>query len=482
MQSVYPTRELPHLLRLPSTARRAQLLEVCRISAGVRIFNWDCRGRKADTDSTHGLLDLPGLVKEAAAVTRKMVTASVEDIESRLWAATAALEATQLQTAGAGEGASRDPRVDPDLLKETVIFLRQQQVLFRRLLEDVEGAGEEARRLTAQLEAGLGDVHAVVQSKTAVPTNQVYPQFMSLASTWEALEAQAVVISRAASIHRRLGAYSKDVHCVDDTVLRGFLDKAQRPTPTDAERVSSGLTAGADADLRLLEAARKRLDRDLGRGDVVAEFEGFCPWFLAVSGGGLVPGCPALGLCEAGPGAAGGGPRLYALCSLQAAQLFSSNPNQWIQRALDEVRRRPALVGLLGLADALRPALDGDPLASVVTSGGLRASSRPGVELGADLQLGHAGMQTEARLRRRSGAVAVHVHMPILGPASPPKPRTQTAATQTAASSYRREIHAQTFPAKDAAVQCPRTVACTAGPAGAAVTGALSTTLDSILM
>ncbi|XP_052132434.1 cilia- and flagella-associated protein 206-like isoform X2 [Frankliniella occidentalis] len=312
MQSVYPTRELPHLLRLPSTARRAQLLEVCRISAGVRIFNWDCRGRKADTDSTHGLLDLPGLVKEAAAVTRKMVTASVEDIESRLWAATAALEATQLQTAGAGEGASRDPRVDPDLLKETVIFLRQQQVLFRRLLEDVEGAGEEARRLTAQLEAGLGDVHAVVQSKTAVPTNQVYPQFMSLASTWEALEAQAVVISRAASIHRRLGAYSKDVHCVDDTVLRGFLDKAQRPTPTDAERVSSGLTAGADADLRLLEAARKRLDRDLGRGDVVAEVDPARPGRGAPSArpsGPPRPGRRAPARARRGPAGFGGDQR-----------------------------------------------------------------------------------------------------------------------------------------------------------------------------
>lgn len=98
----------------------------------------------------------------------------------------------------------------------------------------MEQADEEVRRLSSALQAGLSEVHSVVQTKTAVPTNQVYvsippppnplllpnkqrlnvcsaaqPQFMSLACTWEALEAQAVVISRAANLHRRLEAYTQ---------------------------------------------------------------------------------------------------------------------------------------------------------------------------------------------------------------------------------------------------------------------------------
>ncbi|KAK3918848.1 Cilia- and flagella-associated protein 206, partial [Frankliniella fusca] len=469
MQSVYPSKELPHLLRLPPSARHAQLLEVCRISAGVRIFNWDCRGRKANTDAAHGLLDLPGLVQEAAAVTKTILTASVEGVETRLWTATAALEvvyAREGHAAGNGDGDADSARhggggVDPEQLKETVTFLRQQQVLLRRLLEDIEAAGTEARRLAGQLEVGLAEVHAAVQSKTAVPTSQVYPQFMALASTWEALETQAVVVSRAASLHRRLAAYAKGAVCSDDAALRGLLAEAKRAAPTDAERVSAGLTASAGADLQQLEAARRRLDRDLGRGDVVTELEGFCPWFLAVSGGGLVPGCPALGLCEAGGG--GPSPGLYALSSLRAAQLFSANPNKWIQRALDEVRRRPAQVCLLGLGDALQlPTLHPDLLLAAESLPG----SRAGLGLGAGLQLGHAGVQTEA-VRRRAGAVAVHVHLPPVPSARTRAHQAQAAATQTEASSYRRDGCAQTFPARDAAVQCPRSVACTAGPAAA---------------
>ena len=61
------------------------------------------------------------------------------------------------------------------------------------------------------------------------------------------------------------------------------------------------------------------------------QLEGFCPWFLAVSGGGLLPGCE---LCETGgPGIGPGGDigdgrRVYALSSPLAAQLFSAEPDR----------------------------------------------------------------------------------------------------------------------------------------------------------
>ncbi|KAJ1524922.1 hypothetical protein ONE63_009780 [Megalurothrips usitatus] len=358
MQSVYPAKELPHLLHLPAAARRAQLLEVCRISAGVRIFNWDCRGRQSRGLPQPRWPPVPSLVQEAATVTQAVLLDSVEAVESRLWSATAALETLFLGRVAAAE-APEPGGVDLELLKETVIYLRQQQVLLRRLLEDVEQAKAEALRLTNQLEAGLADVHAVVQAKTAVPSNQVYPQFMSLASTWEALETQAVVVSRAANLHRRLEAYAQDVRTVRDEVVMAVLQDGggEGARPTDAERVS-GLLPALHGGPAGAEAARRRLARDLERGDVAAQLEGFCPWFLAVSGGGLVPGCPALGLCESGTEATdmcGDAGRLYALSSLQAAELFSADPDKWIQRALEEVRRRPALVGLLGLGDELAP-------------------------------------------------------------------------------------------------------------------------------
>ena len=38
----------------------------------------------------------------------------------------------------------------------------------------MEQASEEVRRLCSVLQAGLSEVHSVVQAKTAVPTNEVY--------------------------------------------------------------------------------------------------------------------------------------------------------------------------------------------------------------------------------------------------------------------------------------------------------------------
>lgn len=129
------------------------------------------------------------------------------------------------------------------------------------------------------------------------------PQFVSLASTWEALEVQAVVVSKAANLHQRLQAYTRvretpdslkillrryvsenrpvecqGVRTVEAAVVDGILEgDSGGPPLTDAERVSAELPTAPHYPDKLdkldkqLEAARRRLARDMGRGDVAAE-------------------------------------------------------------------------------------------------------------------------------------------------------------------------------------------------------------------
>ena len=60
---------------------------------------------------------------------RAILQHAMQSVESRLWPATAALEQAYLQRPA--DPGLQDVTFDLDLLKETVIYLRQQGVLLR---------------------------------------------------------------------------------------------------------------------------------------------------------------------------------------------------------------------------------------------------------------------------------------------------------------------------------------------------------------
>lgn len=63
-------------------------------------------------------------------MTHGLLASTVDAVEARLWPATRALEVLYLR-----QRVADWPQSDVELLKDTVVYLRQQQVLFRWVLD-----------------------------------------------------------------------------------------------------------------------------------------------------------------------------------------------------------------------------------------------------------------------------------------------------------------------------------------------------------
>ena len=78
-----------------------------------------------------------------------------------------------MQAGGSPDGPSLQ------LLKEALINMRQHEAFLRVILHDVISCAQQVELQESQLAARMEQLQATVQSKTAVPTAQVYVSWLA---------------------------------------------------------------------------------------------------------------------------------------------------------------------------------------------------------------------------------------------------------------------------------------------------------------
>ena len=64
--------------------------------------------------------------------------------------------------------------IPKSLLRDSLINVRQHEICLKTLLHDIINCAKNVENLETQLAARLDQLKATVQSKTAIPTAQVY--------------------------------------------------------------------------------------------------------------------------------------------------------------------------------------------------------------------------------------------------------------------------------------------------------------------
>ncbi len=101
-------------------------------------------------------------------------------------------------------------------IQESMINFRQLELYLNILANDVRQSAREVEELLSQFKARLDQLKTTIQNKTAwvleihsletsylissVPTAQVYPQFMHLASLWFGFQDEMVLLSVLSNI------------------------------------------------------------------------------------------------------------------------------------------------------------------------------------------------------------------------------------------------------------------------------------------
>ncbi|XP_015771549.1 PREDICTED: UPF0704 protein C6orf165 homolog [Acropora digitifera] len=161
LQSVFPQTELGTFMSLTKRDKERQLSELTLIVTGIRLFNREC-GKGGE-----GIDDLPAILSEAIPATTQNVRTEIQNTTKLAFTYTALIEdAVVNQKALDGLSLSG--------LKEALINTRQHEAFLSILLNDVMGCAQQVDGLESQFAARMETLRNTVQSKTAVPTAQVY--------------------------------------------------------------------------------------------------------------------------------------------------------------------------------------------------------------------------------------------------------------------------------------------------------------------
>ncbi|XP_038617268.1 cilia- and flagella-associated protein 206 isoform X3 [Tachyglossus aculeatus] len=327
LQSVFPQTELGTFLSLNKKDKERQLKEFTMIVTGIRLFNRSC-GKGGE-----GIDDLPAILNEAVPLTTQHLDSELQTAQNQAYCYTAILEA-------AADNPLRIVELEPLKIKEALFNMRQYEVFLHIILADVITCAQEVEMMEKQLAAQTEYLKTVVQAKTAVPTSQVYPIFISLSSLWTSFQDEIVLISVLSNLTTHLKPFL-EAHAqlfpeeVMQKLLEGLIVK------TDVERLRESLGTKVNvSDFKHLDWLFPETTANFDR--LLIQYRGFCAHTFATKFGLLLPGNPAIGILKYKE-------KYYTFSSKKSASAFAQNPDQFIELIGERAKECAELIQLLEL-------------------------------------------------------------------------------------------------------------------------------------
>lgn len=330
LQSVFPQTELGSFMNLTKRDKERQLLELTMIVTGIRLFNKEC-GKGGE-----GIDDLPAILNEAVPATTQSVDTEIQ----------ITLRSAHKYMALLKEMTKRIPKDGPPfyLMKDSLINTRQHEAFLRIILNDVISCAQQVELLENQLAARMEQLQATVQSKTAVPTAQVYPQFIHLAQLWSGFQDEMVLLSVLSNILASLEPFTR--------CHRGlFTDEIVSPylmgvtIYTDEEHIQMSTVPDQRVNIKDYQVENKEWlfpESTKNFSKLPLQYKGYCAYTLGKFDRLLLPGNPELGVLRYKD-------HYYAFVNKEAAYEFAQNPQEFIQLVAEGAKKSPELIQLLEL-------------------------------------------------------------------------------------------------------------------------------------
>lgn len=406
LESVFPRIGLKAFLGLSKEERSSQLLELGRITLGIRLFNRE-QGRGGagiDAMDKDSRMLAKAMVRDIdreadffADACNKYQTAIVKaHCETRRVAnakavAEAKAEAKKQRGIDAVEDEDEVVTIDESTLTPPKVIERwgaelanrRQYLSFLRTLQDeVRAMEEKVSQLSDSIDTELANIKTLVTNKASVPKEQVYPRFDALGYLWVRLFEEVTSLTARANTFRTLCNYRLSFNptlteeyydekiqamSLGDTAMDGFA--------TGAPSAITGHIAGAKDELKAVADAKDAgvgtADGAGAKGDSVAvggdaaadysngatllsvhntpdfmllplELQGFCPWTIVHAKGLLIPGKPNISVVRYD--------NMYFVCDHEIAlRAFLKNPDWYLNQIRVRALHHPEYIHLLKL-------------------------------------------------------------------------------------------------------------------------------------
>ncbi|XP_073934549.1 cilia- and flagella-associated protein 206 isoform X4 [Castor canadensis] len=327
LQSVFPQAELGTFLTLGKKDKECQLKELTMIVTGIRLFNRDC-GKGGE-----GIDDLPAILHEAIPATTQHIDSQLQIAQDQAYRYTAILEKVM-------KNPLMNKELQPYMLKEALYNVRQYEIFLQIILSDIITCAQEVEMMRRQLGAQLELLKMTVKSKTAVPTSQVFPIFIALASLWTSFQDETVLISVLSNLTTHLEPFLGTHELLfPEKMIQGFLDDVT--VKTDVCRIKEHIEERVHlVDFRKLEWLFPETIANFDK--LLIQYRGFCGYTFATTDGLLLPGNPTIGILKYKD-------NYYTFNTRDAAYSFAENPEHYINLIKEKAKKNAELIQLLEL-------------------------------------------------------------------------------------------------------------------------------------
>ena len=329
LQSVFPQTELGTFMQLSKRDKVRQLHELTLIVTGIRLFNKEC-GKGGE-----GIDNLSAILNEAIPATTQNVDSEIKSSQESAFFYTALIEQFK--------NIKLPNEMTLDVIKESLINVRQHENFLRILLNEIIGCAKQVDNLINQFAISMEALQQTVQSKAAVPTAQVYPQFVTIANLWTCFQDEMVLLSVLSNLLASLEEFTRShKEIFPKELMAPYVD--QLIVKTDTERMKETAKICVDPNEYINKSNVSWLFPETTKNfeNLIYQYRGFCGFTVATSDRLLLPGNPRVGVLQYKD-------QYYVFSSSGAAKKFVEDPEFYRKEIAEVTKKSPELIQLLEL-------------------------------------------------------------------------------------------------------------------------------------
>ncbi|OUM68245.1 hypothetical protein PIROE2DRAFT_4125, partial [Piromyces sp. E2] len=196
LESVFPQIELPSFIGLSRQDKETQLNGLAQLVCGIRLFN------KYLGKGGESIEDLSQLCKIEVNDLTKLLSNQIKSTEQIIQKYSALIDYAE------------DSNIEFEdcplsNIKNALIFRRQYLMYLDALNDQLSKSKKVLDIVDKKFESTLAELKSVCKSKTAVPVDQVYPQFMTLSNLWMSWQDELYLLALRRGITETIKSFAQ---------------------------------------------------------------------------------------------------------------------------------------------------------------------------------------------------------------------------------------------------------------------------------
>ncbi|KAH6563967.1 hypothetical protein BASA60_010499 [Batrachochytrium salamandrivorans] len=227
-----------------------------------------------------------------------------------------------------------------------LIFRRQHLIYLDAIQEQITKAQEVLVLIGEKFDETIRELKSTCKSKTAVPVDQVYPQFIRLFSLWSNWTDELFLLAFRRGVLDQISyfasSFNVEVSSLVETLSARFQTDIEPEILPESEVISKATTTMETIAMISKTVEVIHPGNTTQYYKLPVEYGGFCPTSLVDRNGLMVPGDKSLGMIRYKD-------RLFAFATIDLIADFCKSPDQYMERVINMAKAHAGFVQLLHL-------------------------------------------------------------------------------------------------------------------------------------